>query len=132
VNIVDSSGWLEFFTDGPNAECFAKPLHDKGQLLVPSSIIYEVFKVVLRERGENAALQAEALLRQGIVVDLTEDIALRAARLSIAHKLPMADSIILATARAHEAVIWTQDNDFKGLDGVRYFPKSPDGIVLPV
>jgi toxin FitB len=121
VNIVDSSGWLEFFTDGPNADCFAEPLQNSGQLLVPSVIIYEVFKVVLRERGENAALQAEALLRQGTVVNLTEDIALRAARLSIDHKLPMADSIILATARAHEAVIWTQDDDFKGVDGVRYF-----------
>ena len=132
MNIVDSSGWLEFFTDSPNAECFAEPLHDKGQLLVPSIIIYEVFKVVLRERGENAALQAEALLRQGIVIDLTEDIAMRAARLSIAHKLPMADSIIFATARAHDAIIWTQDDDFKGLEGVRYFSKGPPGSILPV
>lgn len=124
MNIVDSSGWLEFFTDSPNADCFAEPLNDRGQLLVPSIIIYEVFKVVLRERGEHAALQAVALLRQGVVVDLTEDIALRAARLSIELKLPMADSIILATARTHEADIWTQDDDFKGVDGVRYFPKS--------
>ncbi len=130
MNIVDSSGWLEFFTDSPNAGCFAEPLHDKAQLLVPSIIIYEVFKVVLRERGENAALQAAALLRQGVVTGLTEDIALRAARLSIAHKLPMADSIIFATARAHDAIIWTQDDDFKGLDGVRYFSKSSSGSAV--
>ena len=132
MNLVDSSGWLEFFADGPNADCFAEPLRDREQLLVPTVIVYEVFKVVLRERGENAALQAEALLRQGVLVDLSEDIALRAARLSLAHKLPMADSIILATARTYEAVVWTQDDDFKGLDGVRYFPKNPPVSVLPV
>ncbi len=131
MNIVDSSGWLEFFTDGPNAGCFAEPLNDRAQLLVPSIIIYEVFKVVLRERGENAALQAVALLRQGVVTDLTEDIALRAARLSIACKLPMADSIIFATARAYNAEIWTQDDDFKGLEGVRYFSKCPADSTLP-
>ena len=124
MNIVDSSGWLEFFADGPNAESFAKPLADRDQLLVPVIIIYEVFKVVLRERGENAALQAAALLRQGDVVALTEDIALAAARLSVAHKIPMADSIILATARTNDAIIWTQDDDFKGLDNVRYFSKT--------
>jgi predicted nucleic acid-binding protein len=123
VNLVDSSGWLEFFTDGPNADCFAEPLGNTAELLVPTIIMYEVFKVVLRERGENSALQAIALLRQGTVLDLSEDSALRAARLSVTHKLPMADSIILATARAHDAVIWTQDDDFKGLAGVRYFPK---------
>ena len=124
MNIVDSSGWLEFFADGPNADNFAKPLADKDQLLVPTVIIYEVFKVVLRERGENSALQAAALLRQGDVVALTEDIALAAARLSVAHKIPMADSIILATARTNNAIIWTQDDDFKGLDNVRYFSKA--------
>ncbi len=125
MNIVDSSGWLEFFVDGPNADNFVEPLSNKDQLLVPSIIIFEVFKVILRERGENAALQAAALLRQGSVVELSEDIALRAARLGLAHKIPMADSIILATARAKNAVIWTQDDDFKGLDNVHYFAKAP-------
>ena len=124
MNIVDSSGWLEFFADGHNADNFAKPLADKDLLLVPTIIIYEVFKVVLRERGENSALQAAALLRQGDVVALTEDIALAAARLSVAHKIPMADSIILATARSKDAIIWTQDDDFKGFDNVRYFSKA--------
>lgn len=125
MNIVDSSGWLEFFSDGPNADHFAAPLSDRDNLLVPTVIIYEVFKVVLRERGENEALQATALLRQGDIVELSEDISLRAARLSILHKLPMADSIILATARAHDAVIWTQDDHFQGLNKVRYFQKNP-------
>jgi predicted nucleic acid-binding protein len=124
LNIVDSSGWLEYFADGPNAGSFAPPLADREQLLVPAIIIYEVFKVVLRERGENSALQAAALMRQGSVVPLTEELALSAARLSVAHKIPMADSIILATARANDAIVWTQDDDFKGLDGVRYFAKK--------
>jgi toxin FitB len=124
VNLVDSSGWLEFFVDGPNADNFVEPLSERDKLLVPTIIIYEVFKVVFRERGENAALQAAALLRQGSVVELSEDIALRAARLSLVHKIPMADSIILATARANNAVIWTQDDDFKGLDNVKYFSKK--------
>jgi predicted nucleic acid-binding protein len=123
VNIVDSSGWLEFFADGPNAESFSKPLQDKSSLLVPTVIIYEVFKIVLRERGENAALQTESMLRQGKVADFSEDIALTAAKLSITHKLPMADSIILATARAYNAVIWTQDEHFKDIEGVKYFAK---------
>jgi predicted nucleic acid-binding protein len=123
VNIVDSSGWLEFFADGPNADAFSVALGDRDSLLVPTIIIYEVFKVVLRERGENAALQAVALLRQGAVVDLDENIALYAARLSTDHKIPMADSIILATAKIHNATILTQDDDFKGLDDVRYIPK---------
>ncbi len=123
MNIVDSSGWLEFFSDGTNADCFLPPLTDRDHLLVPSVIIFEVFKVVLRERGENDALQTSSLLRQGEIVELSEDVSLSAARLSILHKLPMADSIILATARARDAVIWTQDEHFKGLDKVRFFPK---------
>ena len=125
MNIVDSSGWLEFFSDGPNADHFAQPLSDRDNLLVPTIILHEVFKVVLRERGENDALQAAALLRQGDIVALTEDISLSAARLSILHKLPMADSIILATARAREATIWTQDEHFNGLDKVKFFSKKP-------
>jgi predicted nucleic acid-binding protein len=123
VNLVDSSAWLEFFTDGQNAVRFAEPLADRSRLLVPTIVIYEVFKVVLRERGEGLALQAEALLRQGMVADLSEDVALRAARLSLTLKLPMADSIIMATARVHDAVIWTQDEHFDGIDGVKFFRK---------
>jgi predicted nucleic acid-binding protein len=124
MNIVDSSGWLEYFADGPNAEPFAEPLRDVAGLLVPAITLYEVFKIVCRQRGEDAALQAIALMQQGQVVDLNDPLALLAAKISLEIKLPMADSIILATARSHAAVLWTQDVDFADLQGVRYFPKG--------
>jgi len=124
MNVVDSSGWLEFFVDGPNAAKFAEPLKKADKLLVPSISIYEVFKVVLRECGEHQALQAAAVMQKGKVIDLNPRVAMTAATLSIAHSLPMADSIILATARINDAVIWTQDVDFKGLDSVKYFEKK--------
>lgn len=124
MNVVDSSGWLEFFADGPNARIFAEPLEQTDLLLVPSVCLYEVFKIVLRQRGEAAALQAAALMRQGLVVELTERVALLAAELSLQEELPMADSIILATARLHDARIWTQDSDFKGLKNVTYVAKK--------
>ncbi len=124
MNVVDSSAWLEFFADGPNARIFAEPLEQADLLLVPSVCLYEVFKTVLRQRGEPAALQAVALMRQGLVVELTERIALLAAELSLQNELPMADSIILATARLHDAHIWTQDADFEGLENVTYVAKE--------
>ena len=123
MNVVDSSGWLEFFADGANAEQFAQPLSELEQLVVPSISVFEVFRVVCRQRGEEQALQAAALMQHGKIVELSSSLALYAAKLSIELKLPMADSIILATARLHEATLWTQDNDFEGIDGVRYFPK---------
>ncbi len=123
MNVVDSSGWLEYFADGPNAAKFVDPLKDTDKLLVPSISIYEVFKVVLRERGEHQALQASAVMQKGKVIDLSPRLAMTAAKLSIAHSLPMADSIILATARINDAIIWTQDVDFKGLESVKYFEK---------
>ena len=124
MNVVDSSAWLEFFADGPNAAAFAVPLSDPSALLVPSITIYEVFKVVCRQRGEDAALQAAALLHQGRVVELSPSLAMVAARTSLECALPMADSIILATARLHDATLWTQDEHFRELSGVRYFPKG--------
>ena len=123
MNIVDSSGWLEYFSDGPNADRFAAPLEEPSSLVVPSITVYEVFKVVLREAGENEALQAIAAMQKGTVANLSSRLAMDAARLSLRHQLPMADSIILATAILHEAVIWTQDVDFKNLPNVKYFPK---------
>ncbi len=123
MNVVDSSGWLEFFADGVNAEQFSGPLSELEQLIVPSISVFEVFRVVCRQRGEEQALQAAALMQHGKTVELSSSLALYAAKLSIELKLPMADSIILATARLHEATLWTQDNDFEGIDGVRYFPK---------
>lgn len=125
MNVVDSSGWLEYFANGPNASRFAAPLKDTPSLVVPVVSIYEVFKVVLRERGENDALQAVSAMQKATVVALDSNLAFSAARLSLKHALPMADSIILATARDYEATLWTQDADFKDLDGVKYFgPKE--------
>jgi len=120
LNVVDSSGWLEYFGNGANADFFAEPLADTDALIVPSISIFEVFKRVLAQRDEAAALQAAALMQQGRVVPLDEALAMLAAKLSHDHRLPMADSIILATARQFDATLWTQDADFDGLPGVRY------------
>ncbi|MBW2078788.1 MAG: type II toxin-antitoxin system VapC family toxin [Deltaproteobacteria bacterium] len=123
MNIVDSSGWLAYFADEPNAEHFLTPLNDTASLVVTTVTIYEVFKVVLRESGENEALQAAVAMRKGTVVDLTAALAVAASKLSLEHNLPMADSIILATAKEVKATIWTQDSDFKNMTCVKYFPK---------
>jgi predicted nucleic acid-binding protein len=120
LHVVDSSGWLEYFADGPNADFFAAALEEPDALVVPAVSLYEVFKRVLQQRSEDLALRAVAQMRQGRVVDLDTALALHAARLSVAHRLPMADSMILATARRHDAVLWTQDADFDGIEGVRY------------
>jgi predicted nucleic acid-binding protein len=120
MNVIDSSAWLEYFANGPNAEFFAPAIEKTTELLVPSLTLYEVFKRVLQQRDESSALQAVAVMQQGTVVDLDAPLALVAARLSIDHRLPTADSVILATARFHDAVLWTQDADFKGISGVEY------------
>ena len=120
MNLVDSCGWLEFFADGPNARFFEKPLEQTDYLIVPSLCIYEVFKSILRQKDEDAALQVVALMRQGRVIDIDTPIALAAAKISLNLSLPLADSIIIATARAYDAIVWTQDADFKGIDGVNY------------
>lgn len=127
MNIVDSSGWLEYFSGGSNAEHFLPPLQEPSSLIVPAITIYEVFKVVLRETGENEALQAIAAMQKGTVVELTASTAMNAAKLGIQHNLPMADSIILATAISHNCIIWTQDSDFENLQRVKYFPKNGMG-----
>ena len=123
MNVVDSSGWLEYFADAANADFFSAAILDTEKLLVPSISLLEVFKRVYQQRDENAALSAVALMRQGRVVELDGELALSAAKLGVDHKLPLADSVILASARRHDATLWTQDADFKGLDGVRYIPK---------
>jgi predicted nucleic acid-binding protein len=124
MNIVDSSGWLAYFADEPNAKHFLTPLNDTASLVVPTVTIYEVFKVVLRESSENEALQVAVAMRKGTVVDLTASLAIAASKLSLEHNLPMADSIILSTAKEFDATIWTQDSDFKNIDDVKYFPKK--------
>ena len=125
MNIIDSSGWLEYFGDGPNASFFSRPLQKTTELIVPTITIYEVFKTVLRQRNESDALQAIALMQQGSVVDLTASISILAAKISLENEMPMADSIILATAHRHEATVWTQDSDLEGIDRVKYIPKKP-------
>ena len=124
-NVVDSSAWLEYFADGAGATHFAAPIEAVGRLVVPAVCLLEVFKVVLRQRGESDALQAAALMQQGSVVDLDATLALSAATLGAAHKLPLADSIVYATAMRVRGVVWTQDEDFDGLPDVAYFPKPP-------
>ena len=120
MNVIDSSAWLEYFANGPNASFFAGAVEQADELLVPSLVIYEVFKRVLQQRNEGDALRAVSVMQQGLVVDLDTRLALSAARLSLDTKLPMADSVVLATARLHEATLWTQDADFEDVPGVRY------------
>ena len=125
MNVVDSSGWLEYFADGPAAGFFAPAIEKTSELVVPTVSLYEVFKRVLQQRDESAALNAVALMQQGRLVDLTAPLALSAATLGAQLKLPLADSVIYATARAHEATLWTQDADFEGLPHVRYRAVAP-------
>ena len=120
MNLVDSCGWLEYFADGPNGDFFAPAIEAVDDLVVPTICLLEVFKRVLQQRGEDAALQAVAVMQQGQVVELTAPIALSAAKLGCDLGVPLADGVILATARAHEAIVFTQDADFKGLGGVEY------------
>jgi predicted nucleic acid-binding protein len=122
MNVVDSSAWLEYFANGPNAGFFARPIEAIDELVVPSLTIYEVFKRVLQQRDEGSALGAIAVMQQGAVIDLDTRLAMNAARVSIDMKLPMADSVVLATARLHGATLWTQDADFSKIPGVRYRP----------
>ncbi|MCT0203294.1 type II toxin-antitoxin system VapC family toxin [Synechococcus sp. CS-602] len=121
--VVDSSGWIEFFTDGPNADPFAEAIEQPERLVVPTISLFEVFKWILREHGEGPALQAIALMQGAEVVGLSPEIALHGAQLSLELKLPMADSLMLATAQAFGALLITQDSDFQGLAGVRWLPK---------
>ena len=127
MNVVDSSAWLEYFADGPNADVFAEPIEAPEELVVPAVSVFEVFKRVAQQRGEQEALGFVGVLLRSPVVDVTAELSVEAARLSLRHGLPMADSLMLATARAHGATLWTQDADFDGLDGVRFVPAvKPD------
>ena len=123
MNVVDSSGWLEYFADAPNADFFAPVLEDVEELLVPTISIYEVFKRVLQQKGDNEALEAVALMMQGQVIELDSSLAIGAAIISDELKIPMADSIMLATARSHKATFWTQDANFSNVPDVQYVTK---------
>jgi predicted nucleic acid-binding protein len=130
MNVVDSSGWLEYLADGPNADFFAPAIENARELITPSISLYEVFKRILQQRSEDDALRAIAIMAQGQVIDLDMTLALDAAKTSAELKLPMADSIILATARAYDATVWTQDEDFDGIEGVQYIEKVTKSNAL--
>src|SRR5437868_9710838 len=127
MNVVDSSGWLEYFAGGRNAGFFANAIESTSDLVVPTLSLYEVFKRVLQQRDEGEALQAVAVMQQGAVVELDAALALAAARLSAELNMPMADSIMLATSRSWEATFWTQDSDFAGIADIRYVAKRSGG-----
>ena len=129
MNIVDSSGWLEYFADGPNASFFAPAIQRPPELIVPTVSIYEVFKRIIQQKDESAGLRAVAAMHQGTVLPLDEALALSAARLSLDARLPMADSIMLAAARSTGSGLLTQDKDFEGMEGIRYVeaPKQRPG-----
>ena len=120
MNAIDSSAWLEYFGDGPNAGEFADAISETERLIVPSITLFEVFKRIRLQRDLDSALYAVAQMQRGRVVDLDTNLAIAAAELSAETGLPMADSVILATARAADATLWTQDADFEGLAGVEY------------
>jgi len=124
MNLVDSRGWLEYFADGPNADFFTSPIEETKNLIVPSICVFEVFKRIYVQRGEDAALQAAALMHQGEIVDIDDTVALAAAKYSIDYLLPLADSMILAVAKLRKAVLWTQDADFKDITGIKYIEKN--------
>ena len=119
MHLVDSSGWIEYFTDGPNATAFAEPLESEEPLIVPTISIYEVFRVLARGLGDEAGLPMIAIMRSHTVVPLDDRLALEAARIAAAAELAMADAIILATARQHGATLWTQDGHFERVPGVK-------------
>lgn len=124
MNVVDSSGWLEYFARGTNTSFFAPVVKATDILVVPTVCMYEVFKRLLAQRGEEGALQAAGIMSLGIIADLTQEIAVNAAYISSEFKIAMTDSTILATARANNAILWTQDADFEGIDGVHYIDKK--------
>lgn len=124
MNVVDSSAWLEYFADGPNAEFFAKAIEDISNLLVPTICVTEVFRRVLQQRDEDSAIQSVALMQQGEIVPLDSAIAMTAGKLGNEHKLPLADSIVYATAFVREATVWTQDRDFEKLANVKFKAKK--------
>jgi len=120
VNVVDSSGWIEYLSGGGNAAFFRRPIESEEPLLVPALSIFEVYRHMLRHIGREEALNVVAAMRGRVLIELDDGLALEAAELSIETRLELADSVILATARAHDAELWTQDSDFEGLEGVRY------------
>lgn len=123
MNVVDSSAWLEYIAGTKNAQIFEKTIEKTDQLIVPVITIYEVFKKILIEKNEENALKIAAHMRLGKVIDINLSISLEAAKFGKSYKLPMADALIYATAKQYNCTIWTQDEHFKDLESVKYFPK---------
>jgi len=124
MNVLDSSAWLAFFADEKNAEIFRPIVLDTETLFVPTICIYEVFKVILRERDESSALFFIGVMQKARIINIDFEISLNAAKLNSSFKLPMADSMILASANKVNATLWTQDSDFKEIESVMYYPKK--------
>jgi len=124
MNVVHSSGWVEHFTRGSKANLFIPPVRDLENLLIPFICIYEIFKRLALDMGEENALQAVGVMSYGRVIELDRKVAIDAAQLSLELKLAMADSIILATTREYGATLWTQDAHFKDVEGVKYIEKK--------
>jgi len=123
MNLVDSSGWLEYLAEGKNAKLFAPAIEKTDELVVSTINLYEIYKKVLYEKDEHSAIQVVGLMQQAKVVEVNSTIAIQAAKFSFEQKIPMADSLIYITAKQNNAIVWTQDIDFKDLDGVKYFRK---------
>lgn len=124
MNVVDASGWLEYFSDGPDAAFFAQTLQEPADLIVPTAVVLEVFRHVYRHRGEGEALQAAAAMQQAKVVSLDTTAALDAGRLCVEHGLSASAGIALAAARKHDARLWTLVAELRSVPGVRYRPRS--------
>jgi predicted nucleic acid-binding protein len=126
MNVVDSSGWLEYFSNGPNASFFEKPiLARNSKIIIPSISVYEIFKKIYVEQGKDPALKIMASLLAYPIIPLDEKMAVKASLFSVQFKLPMADAIIYSTARSNAATLWTQDEHFDGLEDVKFIRKSP-------
>lgn len=123
MNVVDSSGWLEYFAAGSNGQFFLPAIQDTAHLLVPTICLYEVFKRTLQQYDVSTAHSCINDMHSGNIIELDTSLALLGAQISIQHKLAMADSLIYATAQAHNATLWTQDEHFQSLPGVRYIAK---------
>jgi toxin FitB len=123
MNLVDSSGWLEYLADSKYAKSFAPAIEKTDELIVSTINIYEVYKKILLEKDENFAIQVVGLMQQAKVIGINSSIAIQSAKLSYEQKIPMADSLIYITAKQNDAIVWTQDADFKKLEGVKYFKK---------
>lgn len=123
--VVDSSGWIEFFTDGPLADEFAPYLEDLAEVVTPTIVIFEVYRVIRRQRSEEEAIAAVAQMQKTSVVDLDQFLALSAADVSIAHRLAMADAIVYATALSGDIAMVTADAHFQGLDNARVITVGP-------